>query len=85
MASKSKSKEDSSHQNTLTSLAQSVGVAFVPIRTNMAGMRKSKNKKYNLSEVTVMDIFDFDSISRFKRIERSYYNQGRQFEEPAQK
>ena len=80
--SRSKSKEDSSqqHQNTLTSLAQSVGVAFIPIRTNIAGMRKSKTKKYNLSEVTVMDIFDFDSISRFKRFERSYYNQGRQFQ-----
>ena len=74
------SSSSSAVQKTLNSMAQSVGVAFIPIRANMTGLRKSKNKKYNLSsDMTVLDIFDFDSISRFRRFERSYYNQGRQF------
>ena len=67
----------STHSNTITTVARSAAVACIPIRDGFTVIGQSG--KYDLNDMTVMDIFDFDSINRYRRFNRSYYNQNHEF------
>eukprot|EP00111_Clytia_hemisphaerica_P005498 TCONS_00015945-protein len=67
----------STHSNTISTVARSAAVACIPIRDGFNVIGQSG--KYDLDNMTVMDIFDFDSINRYRRFNRSYYNQNHEF------
>lgn len=70
----SKTKEEPS-PIAITTLTRSAALACIPVRDGVL----PQSGKYDL-DITLMDIFDFDSISRFRKIDPSFYRQNQRRE-----